>query len=192
MFSKESGMSKATSEAAKVVGSQPGPFTRALTAASAAAQDAYQKDLQSKLIELQSKSTSTAAAYDNAVMLGGYLAFFALWSGVQQSVTITCRLVTVGMMGVSLVCYLGWQILQMVTRQWFEWKLLDVFKAANEPAKFNCEWERVSHDYGIATAKTMRFWPWLFIPALVFGITAGITLSYNALAVVFGWSQLTG
>lgn len=101
-------MSKATSEAAKLVGSQPGPFTRALTAASAAAQDSYQKDLQGKLIELQSKSTRTAAAYDNAVMLGGYVAFFALWSGVQENVSLMCRLATVGMIGISLVCYLTW------------------------------------------------------------------------------------
>lgn len=185
-------MSKATTESANVVGSQPGPFARALNAASAATQEAYQKDVQSKLIDLQSKSTSTAAAYDSAVMLGGYVAFFALWGGVQEDVTTMCRLATVGMMGFSLVCYLAWQVLQMVTRQWYEWKLVAVFNLAADPAKFNSAWLTVSQEHGVATAKVMRFWPWLFIPALLFGLAGGITLSYNALAVAFGWSQLTG
>jgi hypothetical protein len=165
---------------------------RALTAASIAAQEAHLKDVCDKAIELQSKSTSTAAAYDNAVMLAGYVAFFALWSGVKDELTSICRLVTVGVIGISLVCYLSWQILQMLSRQWFEWRLVGVLKLANDPARFNADWIRVSQDYEKASIKVMRFWPWLFVPALVFGLAGGITLSYNALAVVFGWPELTG
>lgn len=177
---------------AKEVKTESGGLMRALSAASAAAQEEHQKDVQNKLIDLQSKSTSSAAAYDSAVMLGGYVAFFALWGGVEQNVTTTCRLLTAGMMCVSLVCYMAWQVLQMLTRQWFEWKLVAVFNQARDPPKFNSEWLKVSQEHGIATAKVMRFWPWLFVPALLFGLAGAITLSYNALAVVLQWPQLTG
>jgi hypothetical protein len=185
-------MSKVSRDAATVVGTGKGAFAQALSAASAAAQEAHQKDVRDKLIDLHSKTYSTAAAYDNAVMLGGYVAFFALWGSVQESLTPVCRLATAALMGISLVCYIGWQVIQMLTRQWFEWKCADVFKSAGDPATFNTEWSKASQNHEIATARLMRFWPFLFVPALVFGFAGAIILSYNALAAVFGWPQLTG
>lgn len=80
----------------------------------------------------------------------------------------------------------------MVTRQWSEWRLLAAFKFASDPARFNSEWQRVSKQGEEATLKVMRFWPFLFWPALGFGMAGGTTLSYNALAIVFGWPQLAG
>jgi hypothetical protein len=186
-------MAKVSNEAARVVGDQPGPFTRALTAASAAAQEAHQKDICDKLIEIHSKTFSTAAAYDNAVMLGGYVAFFALWGGgVQQSVTPVCRLLTAGLMAISLMCYIGWQILQMLTRQFYEFKCAMILKNAEDPIRFNADWLRAGKDFEIAGARLMRFWPFLFVPAVVLGFAAAGTLGYNALAVVLGWPQLSG
>jgi hypothetical protein len=125
-------------------------------------------------------------------MLAGYVAFFALWGGIQESLSPTASLVTVALMGVSLMCYLAWQIIQMLTRQWFEWKCVAMFKSANDPPRFNAGWMKANQDLEIATAKLMRFWPYLFLPALVLGFAGGVTLTYNALAVVIGWPQLTG
>jgi hypothetical protein len=99
-------MAKANKEAANLVsgenatsaGQKSGTLMAALTASSAAAQEAHQKDVRDKLIELSGKTFSTAAAYDNAVMLGGYVAFFALWSGTQANLSAACRLVTAGLL----------------------------------------------------------------------------------------------
>jgi hypothetical protein len=185
-------MAETTSESANVVGSQQGSFTRALTAASAAAQEAHQKDIRDKLIDLHSKTLSTAAAYDNAVMLGGYVAFFALWGGVEGSVTPICRLVTAGLMAISVMCYIGWQILQMLTRQFYEFKCAAILKNADAPAQFNADWVKAGQDFEIAGAKLMRFWPILFVPAVVLGFSAAGVLGYNALAIALKWPQFTG
>jgi hypothetical protein len=184
-------VAKASNEAARVVGEQPGGFMRALTAASAAAQEAHQKDVRDKLIEIHSKTFSTAAAYDNAVMLGGYVAFFALWGGVQQSVTPMCRLLTAGLMAVSLMCYIAWQILQMLTRQFYEFRCAAILKNAHDPVKFNADWLKAGKDFEITGARLMRFWPFLFVPAVLFGFAGAGTLAYNALAVALGWPQLS-
>lgn len=174
-----------------MVGSE-GLLMQALRRASANADEAHQREVRDKLIELHSKTYSTAAAYDNAVILAGYVAFFALWGGVQADVSSVCRLVTVGLMGISLTCYIGWQVLQMLTRQWFEWKCAAIFKMANDPARFNAEWIKAAQDYDIAAARLLRFWPFLFVPALISGFAAATTLSYNALALILEWPQLTG
>lgn len=184
-------MSKALSESARVVGGE-GVVMRALTAASVAASEAHQKDVRDKLIEIHSKTFSTAATYDNAVMLGGYVAFFALWGGVEQNVTPVCRLLTAGLMAISLMCYIGWQVLQMLTRQSYEFKCAAILQNANDPVRFNTEWIETGKEFQIKGARLMRFWPLLFVPALVLGFIAAGTLGYNALAVVLGWPQLTG
>ena len=163
---------------------------RTLTAASAAAQEAHQKDVRDKLIDLNSKTFSTAAAYDNAVMLGGYVAFFALWGGVETSVSPLCRLLTAGLMAVSLMSYIGWNIVQMLTRQFYEFKCAAILKNADHPSRFNAEWVKAAHDFEIASARLMRFWPFLFLPAVVFGFAGAGVLAYSSLAVAFGWPQL--
>lgn len=185
-------MSKVAIDAANVIAHQPGGLTRTLMGASAAAQEAHQKDICDKLIELHSKTHTTAAAYDNAVMLAGYVAFFALWAGVDESITLTWRLVTVCLMAISLMCYMGWQVLQMLTRQFYEFKCTAILKSVDDPARFNADWVKASQDYEIAGARLMRFWPILFLPSVVLGFAAAGTLGYNALAIVLGWPQLTG
>lgn len=185
-------MSKASSDAAEVIGTQPRGLMAALSAASVAAQEAHQKDVRDKLIDLHGKTFSTAAAYDNAVMLGGYVAFFALWGGVEQSLPQVCRLLTVGLMSISLMCYIGWNIMQMLTRQFYEFQCASILKNANDPPRFNAEWVKAGQDFEIKSARLMRFWPFLFVPAVVLGFTAAGLIGYNALAVAFDWPQLTG
>jgi hypothetical protein len=185
-------MSKVSTDAAKIVGAQPGGLMRALTAASAAAQEAHQKDIQDKLIELNSQTYSSAASYDNVVIIAGYAAFFTLWAGVNKDVTPYCRVVTVTLMGTSLLFYIAWHMLQMLTRQSHEFKRAGVFKHMQDSARFNAEWVSATQAQEVAFQRILRLWPWLFIPSLVLGFGGGIVLTYNALAVALGWPQLTG
>ena len=172
-------------------GSGPRPLTRALQAASAKAADDHEKDVRDKLIKLHHDVYSGAAAYDNGVILAGYVAFFALWSGINDDVSSLCRLVTVALMGASLICYIAWHILQMLTRQRFEFKFAEVFNSAvADPQRFNREWNDAAQRQQIAMARLMRFWPFLFVPAVVLGLLGGGVLTYNALAVILTWPEL--
>jgi hypothetical protein len=83
-------------------------------------------------------------------------------------------------------------MLQMITRQSYEFKRAGVFKHMQDPARFNAEWVGATQAQEVAFQRILRLWPWLFIPSLVLGFGGGIVLTYNALAVALGWPQLTG
>lgn len=167
-----------------------GAWSRVLAGAAKGAQEKHQKDVRDKLISLHSDAYSSAAAYDNGVILAGYVAFFALWAGSAEDVSQLARLVTVSLMGASLMFYMAWHIIQMLTRQRYEWKLAEAFNFATDPERFNRMWTETSQEQQIATARLMRFWPWIFVPAVVLGFLAGGILSYSAVAVVLHWPQM--
>lgn len=75
--------------AEKEIGSRRGlakGLTGALQAASAKAAEDHQKTVRDRLIQYHHDVYGTASAYDNAVMIAGYVAFFALWSGVYSDI----------------------------------------------------------------------------------------------------------
>ena len=151
-----------------------------------------EEKVRDRLITLSSETYGHAAAYDNAVIIAGYAAFFALWSGVASDITPTARLVTVALMGVSLVLYITWHMIQMLTRQYWDRKLAATFAHVGNPMTFDQLYLAADQKRGIALQRTLRFWPYIFVPSLAFGLGGAVTLSYNALAVVLGWPQLTG
>lgn len=163
-----------------------------LKLASEHAAEEHQKLIRDRLIQHASDTYGYAATYDNAVVIAGYAAFFALWAGAASDIERFARLATVAIMGISLILYICWQFLQMLTRQRFEHKRAGIFDHAADPARFNTEWIENEQAHGIAQMQVMRFWPFFFLPSAVLGLLAGIILAYNALAAAFGWPQLTG
>lgn len=154
--------------------------------------DEHQEMVQNKLIKLTSELYGHAAAYDNAIIIAGYAAFFALWSGVSGQLSPFCRLITVALMGTSLMFFIGWQIACMLTRQHFDRQRAKNFSFANEPKRFNEAWIDTERRAQIAGQRILRFYPFTLTPSVALGFAAGITLAYNALAIAFGWPQLTG
>lgn len=173
------------------------PVGRALPGATGApiavgSLSTHHEDARDKLIRLSAETYSAAANYDNVVIIAGYAAFFTLWAGTSGDLPRVCRLVTVALMGASLLFYISWHMLQMLTRQYHEFKRAAVFKFMNSPAKFNSEWVKAAQAQDVATNKILRFWIWLFVPSVALGFAGGIVLTYNALAAAFGWPVLTG
>jgi hypothetical protein len=156
------------------------------------AEEGEAEKVRERLIALSSETYGHAAAYDNAVIIAGYAAFFALWSGVANDITPMARLVTVALMGVSLVLYISWHMIQMLTRQYADRERAAAFAHVGNPETFDQLWKEAEQRRGIALQRTLRFWPFIFVPSLAFGLAGATTLAYNALAVVLGWPQLTG
>lgn len=159
---------------------------------AAEAQEREAEKVRDRLIALSSETYGHAAAYDNAVVVAGYAAFFALWSGVSNDITPMARLMTVVLMGTSLVLYVSWHMIQMLTRQYWDRALAATFAHVRNPMTFDELYLKVDQERGIALQRTLRFWPYIFVPSLAFGLAGAVTLTYNALAVVLGWPQLTG
>ncbi len=152
----------------------------------------HQKQIRERRIKYASDVYGFASAYDNAVIIAGYAAFFALWTGVNEDVTAACRLATVAMMGSSLMLYIGWQMLQMITRQKFEFERASSFEFEGEIERFNKAWEDIDRRPGIAMMRIMKWWPMIFIPSVALGFSGSLVLTYNAFAKPLGWLELTG
>lgn len=162
----------------------------ALRAASERVSEEHQRLIRDRLIAYHAEIYGHAAAYETAIIVAGYAAFFALWAGVSSNISPLCRLITVGLMGISLMCYLVWHILQMLTRQTYEFQRADLFRFAQNAQRFNAEWERVEQKAAVAQLRIVRIWPYTFVPAVVLGFAGGGLVAYNALAVAFRWPQL--
>jgi hypothetical protein len=183
-------MSKVSGDIGSVAGTMSRQPSQTVVRASISPAEDQQKDIRDKLIKFHNDTYGAASAYDNGVILAGYVAFFALWAGVNADLSPLCRLVTVGLMGASLLLYMTWHILQMLTRQRYEFKCAAVAEHADQPARFNEEWVKAAQDHQIASIRILRFWPWIFVPSVILGFLAGGILSYNAPAVILGWPEL--
>lgn len=155
-----------------------------------AAFEAHLKLVQDRLISVSAQIFGHATGYDNAIMIAGYAAFFALWSGVADDISFHGRLVTAGLMCISLLLYIAWQIIQMLTRQKFEWKRGALFEYADDPQRFLSDWDAIDKQLHAAMLRLMRLWPVIFVPTVITGFTGGGVLAYHALASAFQWPQL--
>lgn len=152
-----------------------------------AAAQAHAELVRDRAIKYAADVYGHASAYDNAIVIAGYAAFFALWAGVAEDVSRNCRLVTATLMGVSLLLYITWHVMQMLTRQRFEFARAETFAFADDAVRFNAEWEKIEQRQAIAQQQVMRFWLPIFVPTLALGIIGGLTLAYNTLATMFDW-----
>jgi hypothetical protein len=150
------------------------------------------KFVQEKLIQLIAETYSHASAYDNVIIVAGFAGFFALWGGTAEDIERFPRLVTVALMAAALLLYVTWHMLQMLTRQRFEHKRSEAFTLVEDSAAFNARVVELDRRQGVAFQKILRLWPFIFVPSLCFGFSAGGLLGYSALAAAFGWPQLTG
>ena len=73
--------------------------------------------LQERYIEFHASMYSSTSSYDNAIILAGFAAFFALWAGTGDDIPRFARLVTVALMGIALMAYIAVTVGQMLLRQ---------------------------------------------------------------------------
>lgn len=161
-------------------------LTDALRAASERAVLEHQKTVRERRIQHAADVYGHASTYDNAIVLAGYAAFFGLWAGVADDVGPLSRLITASLMGLSLLCYIAWHLIQMLTRQRFEAERADTFTYEDDAPRFNAAWEDIAARYDRAHLRHMRFWLPLFVPSVFLGFVAGLVLVYDCAAGATG------
>jgi hypothetical protein len=149
--------------------------------------------LLQRLLKYTEESWGKATAYDTAITVAGYGAFFALWSGVAIDVTSVARDVTAALMGVSLLCYIGWHIILMLARHWHDSALVEVIATKQSPAEMIQEWTSLE-DKQRSTLLGLqgRLWKPVFGTAVLTGAAGALTLIYNCIAIATRLPQLTG
>lgn len=157
------------------------------------ASDEWQKYVRECKIEYHRDMYGFANSYDNILMLAGYGAFFALWAGIADDVTEVTRAICVVGLGISLISYIVWQLIQMLTRQRWEFERAEAFERELEPEAFNDIWDKALEKYTKRQNREIRiYWPITFGTSVILGIGSGIFLVSQAIAIAFGLPQFTG
>ncbi|MDF7774895.1 hypothetical protein P1X14_06540 [Sphingomonas sp. AOB5] len=136
---------------------------------------------------------SSANTYDAAIIVAGYGAFFALWAGVSDDITPFARVTTAFLMGISIALYIVWTMGVMVARHHHDREFAASMVKTQKPEEAFLEWDAIER-------KQMNFLQWiqrrLWMPffgvTVLLGISGGLILIYNCLAVAAGLPQLTG
>jgi hypothetical protein len=143
-------------------------------------------------LQLIEKVWGSATAYDTAITIGGYGAFFALWAGVAEDVSSVARVTTAALMGVSLFLYIGWQILNMLVRHRHDAEFSAAAMKAQPALDAINEWDQIEVRKTKAMIAVHRYWQPIFGGSVMFGFAGAATLIYNCVAVAVGLPQLTG
>jgi hypothetical protein len=127
-----------------------------------------------------------ATAYDTAITIAGYGAFFALWSGVAGDVSPTARTATAALIGVSLLFYIGWTMLAMLTRHRYDKEFVEAIQKSQSPDEAIAEWDMVDLKKRLAQLSLLRWWRFIYGTAVLTGVSGALLLVYNAVAVATG------
>jgi hypothetical protein len=147
----------------------------------------YQRRLLDLKLEHAREVYGYAATYDNAIVLAGYAAFFGLWAGVNQDVTVECRDITAALIGVSLICYILWHIVQMLHRQAHELAKAGAFELhERDPVTLFRELDKLKEKWNRDWVKLLRLWNPLFLASIGFGFGGALVLVWNVTVRALG------
>jgi len=125
-----------------------------------------------------------AAQYDNTIIGAGYVGFFALWAGIVRDIPRWAAAGSAALIGISLIAYVIWIILQMLGRHWASVGTNKLLEETNIFAEdFPGRWEQASSEGHARLVKTMRLWYPCFLASLIGGILGGGLLAIVAAAV---------
>lgn len=111
-----------------------------------------------------------AAAYDTAIIVAGYGAFFALWAGVADDVTKVARNASAGLMGLSLLLFIGWTIGAMLTRHRYDMEFAKAMRRGQGLLDEMNAWDVVEQKRIKAMMSLQRWWPAIFWPSVIAGV----------------------
>ena len=130
-----------------------------------------------------------ATAYDTAITVGGYGAFFGLWAGVAADVTSKARVATAALIGISLLLYVSWTMLAMLTRHRHDKEFVAAIQKSRSPGDAIVEWDAIDLKKRAAQLSLLRWWAPIYGTALLSGVAGALLLIYNCLAAAIELPQ---
>ena len=137
-------------------------------------------------LKLVESSWDKASAYDTAITVAGYAAFFGLWSGVADDVSPAARTLTAALMGVSLLLYISWTLLVMITRHSYDREFVGTIAKSQEPIDAINDWDTIERKKIRALIGVQSFWMPVFGTAVLTGLSGALLLTYSCLSRAFG------
>jgi hypothetical protein len=148
------------------------------------ADDPDMREFYEALLSFQLKAIEGAGIYNQVIVLGGYAAFFAIWSAVSGAIADWVVLTAGGLMLISVIVYVGWTVANMI-----------VLKSHHE--RMGAELSKGAIDfYGRVAAvelqslqrrdKLMKWWKPVVIVAGTTALASAILVTVASLATVIG------
>ena len=133
-------------------------------------------------VAFQAERETKAKEYTNFVIVAGYAAFFALWSGIASDLTVRMRCVTVAMMAVSLIVFIGWEILTMVVRGRSAAAFNKISFDVEPNDDFDTQWDLARAEAARIEHRYHALWPWFLGTSVVTGMAAAAVLAGAAIS----------
>jgi hypothetical protein len=133
-------------------------------------------------IALNADVFDKAAAYDGVILIGGFAAFFTLWSGMAAHLGKTTVLASGGLMLVSVLLYIAWHIYRMLTQQHAQMRYAKIVSEHLDPAVFEARWEDARNATKREFIRMQSHWPYIYWPCVATGVTAALILGFGAFA----------
>lgn len=124
-----------------------------------------------------SRLLEASSGYNQIVVLGGYAGFFTIWAAIASDLPRWLVLLTGGLIGVSLIVYVGWTVSSMIMMRSHMQRMIDEIAKGLEGF---LERAQAAETKSIAAShKLMRFWkPVLWaagLPALIGSILLAVS-----------------
>ncbi|QMW22888.1 hypothetical protein [Sandaracinobacteroides saxicola] len=140
-----------------------------------------------KQLEYASLTDSAAKNYNNIIIVAGYAAFFALWSGVAGHMETQAKLWTVILMCVSLTSFIIWNVVLMIVQIEAVSLIGKAFKSVDNEEVFLKAWQSAQNErYKYSVLSQKWLWAPTFYVSLTTGLLAAVLLGYNALCEIVG------
>ena len=157
--------------------------------AAAAREEDFQKSLRAQhdyfgaVAEYQSRLMDAATAYNQIIILGGYVAFFGVWSAVQNDIPRWILLTSGSAILLSLVVFIGWTVFNMFQLQTQNMKTLATFSDGVEG--FEGRYQAALADGLQDMGWFRKLWVYVVVAASSAALVAALLLSFGALASIF-------
>ncbi len=109
-----------------------------------------------KTIEFQSRAVELSQGHIQVIILAGYAAFFALWSGLAVDISRMGALSSGALMIVSVIVFIGWTVAGLVFAKVATERVMTVYQ--NGPVDFWSRYQAAELENLQGRGRFMRFW----------------------------------
>jgi hypothetical protein len=129
------------------------------------------------LLKIQKQEYEDGTKYTQLVLGLGYAAFFTIWSGTRDQLTKIQVVSSAGLMTISLVAYVVFEVQQMILRTTRLRRLTDAISA--NPAAIGSALQQFNTWQISSNKKAIRFWSVILYPTIVPAVMAVTILLYG-------------
>lgn len=149
--------------------------------------DADREARLDRLLNRYSEAINRGKEYTNVIILGGYAAFFALWSTVAGDIGPAARCMAGGLLSVSALVFISWEVLQMYVhaQERSDFAAIIDFKGPY-PSDFDRKWSALQAREYRRLAGLQKWWLTVLTISVATGLPGGAILAGAALARGFG------